>query len=70
MKGEIDMVGYGGKVLAFIEVKTRVIADQEIPPPEVAVTADRRHALALIARQFLRARRAESAPCAFGPETY
>ena len=36
-----------------------------VPAPEVAVTPDKRHALARMARQFLRARRAESAPYRF-----
>ena len=29
MKGEIDLAGYDGEVLAFIEVKTRTIAAEE-----------------------------------------
>ncbi len=65
VKGEIDLVGYDGKVLAFVEVKTRVAGDREMPSPEVAVDAEKRHALARMARQFLRARRAESAPYRF-----
>ena len=59
------MVGYDGKVLAFVEVKTRVIAGREMPSPEAAVTPEKRHYLARMARQFLRARRAESAPYRF-----
>ena len=65
VKGEIDLVGYDGKVLAFVEVKTRVMGERDLPSPEMAVTPDKRHALARMARQFLRARRAESAPYRF-----
>jgi putative endonuclease len=65
VKGEIDMVGHDGNVLAFVEVKTRVVGERELPSPEVAVTPEKRHALARIARHFLRARRAESAPYRF-----
>jgi putative endonuclease len=65
VKGEIDMVGYDGKVLAFVEVKTRVLDNRELPSPETAVTAEKRHYLARMARQFLRARRADSAPYRF-----
>ena len=65
VKGEIDLVGYDGKVLAFVEVKTRVMGERDLPAPEVAVTQDKRHALARMARQFLRARRAESSPYRF-----
>jgi putative endonuclease len=65
LKGELDMVGYDGQVLAFIEVKTRAVAGKERPAPEEAVTADKRRYLARMARQFLRTRRAESAPYRF-----
>lgn len=65
INGEIDLVGYDGKILAFVEVKTRVVGEREVPSPEVAVTADKRHYLARMARQFLRARRAESVPYRF-----
>jgi len=65
IKGEIDLVGYDGKVLAFVEVKTRVVGERDLPSPEVAITADKRHFLVRMARQFLRARRAESAPYRF-----
>jgi putative endonuclease len=65
IKGEIDIVGYDGKVLAFVEVKTRVVGDREMPSPEVAVTPDKRHYLVRMARQFLRARRAQDSPYRF-----
>src|ERR1700721_4584151 len=31
IKGEIDMVGYDGPVLAFVEVKTRTAVDPALP---------------------------------------
>lgn len=61
IKGEIDMVGYDGRMLAFVEVKTRVTTERDQPAPEEAVNADKRRNLARMARQFLRVRRAESA---------
>jgi putative endonuclease len=65
MKGEIDMVGYDGSVLAFVEVKTRA-ADRSVPAnPEAAVDSDKRQHLARMARNFLRERHAQDAPYRF-----
>jgi putative endonuclease len=63
VKGEIDMVGYDGPVLAFVEVKTRAAAEPgkpALPSPEDAVNDEKRRHLARMARQFLRARRIDS----------
>jgi putative endonuclease len=67
IKGEIDLVGFDGPVLAFIEVKTRTSkpGPASLPRanspraslPEDAVTADKRRFLARMARQFLMDRR-------------
>ena len=70
MKGEIDMVGYDGQVLAFVEVKTRAAAEQKDSSkpqarPEDAVNSEKRRNLTRMARQFLRARRIEPAACRF-----
>lgn len=64
VKGEIDLVGYDGSVLAFVEVKTRSGDDIE-GKPEDAVTSAKRHALARIARQFLLERRLRDVPYRF-----
>jgi putative endonuclease len=60
VKGEIDLVGYDGPVLAFVEVKTRAASDRKQPSPEDAVNDEKRRNLARMARQFLRARRIDS----------
>jgi putative endonuclease len=65
LKGELDIVGYDGSVLAFVEVKTRAVGGRERPAPEEAVNADKRRYIARMARQFIRTRRAESAPYRF-----
>jgi putative endonuclease len=64
IKGEIDMIGYDGPTLAFVEVKTRAAAAGQ-PRPEDAVNAEKRRHLARMARQFLRARRIDPASCRF-----
>jgi putative endonuclease len=64
IKGEIDMVGYDGPVLAFVEVKTRASCTPE-QRPEDAVNCEKRRNLTRMARQFLRARRVDSASCRF-----
>ncbi len=64
MKGEIDLIGYDGPVLAFVEVKTRAAAQGQ-PRPEEAVNAEKRRHIERVARQFLRARRADPASCRF-----
>ena len=75
IKGEIDMVGYDGQTLAFVEVKTRTVvelarASQSVTrpaplTPEEAVNWEKRRNLSRMARQFLRARHIETAPCRF-----
>lgn len=65
IKGEIDMVGYDGPTLAFIEVKTRSTSSSAESRPEDAVNWEKRRNLTRMARQFLRARHAESSPCRF-----
>jgi len=59
IRGEIDMIGYDGPVLAFVEVKTRSADEPDRPDPEGAVNAEKRAHLARVARHFLLSRRAE-----------
>jgi putative endonuclease len=71
LKGEIDIVGYDGPVLAFVEVKTRTKIDQSEKlaalqaTPESAVNIEKRRNISRVAQQFLRARHIESAQCRF-----
>lgn len=65
LKGEIDLIGYDGSVLAFVEVKTRAGAGPVQALPEDAVNADKRRHLSRMARQFLAERRISQAPCRF-----
>lgn len=67
MKGEIDLAGYDGKVLAFVEVKTRTMAVDEKSGarPEEAVTREKQRHLVRIARMFLAEWRIKEATCRF-----
>ena len=51
-RGEIDLIGWDGDVLCFIEVKTRT--SLEIKPAEAAVDREKRRELAGMARDYLR----------------
>jgi putative endonuclease len=67
-KGELDLVGYDGQVLAFVEVKTRAYAAERTGPhalPEDAVTPEKQRKLVRMARQFLTEWRIKEAACRF-----
>ena len=72
MKGEIDLAGYDGKVLSFIEVKTRTSdADEMVKAgerkvlPEDAMNGGKRHSLVRMARMFMAEWRIKDANCRF-----
>lgn len=50
-RSELDLVGWDGDTLCFIEVKTRTTRD--IQPAEVAVDPEKRRDLSRVARDFL-----------------
>ena len=51
-RGEIDLIGWDGEVLCFIEVKTRT--SHAVKPAEAAVDHEKRRELAGMARAYLR----------------
>lgn len=68
MKGEIDLAGYDGKVLAFVEVKTRSMDSEKgdgLSLPEDAITPSKKRTLARMARMFITEWRIPHTPCRF-----
>jgi putative endonuclease len=51
-RSELDLVGWDGDTLCFIEVKTRTTRD--IKPAEAAVDLEKQRDLSQVAREFLR----------------
>jgi putative endonuclease len=51
-RGEIDIIGWDGDVLCFIEVKTRT--DVSFAPPSTAVTPDKQRHIRSVATRYLR----------------
>ncbi len=51
-RSELDLVGWDGSTLCFIEVKTR--STRTILPAETAVDAEKQRDLSRVAREFLR----------------
>ena len=50
--GELDLIGWDGPTLAFVEVKTRTTADTG--PPELAVSRTKQKRIARAAHDYLR----------------
>ncbi len=50
-RGEVDLIGWDGDVLCFVEVKTRTTRD--VKPAEAAVDAPKQRELAAMAREYL-----------------
>jgi putative endonuclease len=51
-RGELDLVGWDGNVLCFVEVKSRTTRD--VKPAEAAVDAQKQDELGGMAREYLR----------------
>lgn len=65
VKGELDLVGYDGAILAFVEIRTRTIRDDTPALPELSVTTSKQSILIRTAHRFLADRRVPVCPTRF-----
>jgi len=61
--GELDLVGWEGPILAFVEVKTRT--SQVAGPPEEAVSPNKQKRVIKAAKEYLRQLRRKPESCRF-----
>ena len=59
LRGEIDLIGWEGDTLVFVEVKTR--SSSELQAPEAAVDRDKQRHVKAAARQYIHQARQEKA---------
>lgn len=65
-KGEIDLIGFDGETLAFVEVRTRTVRDGDLSGvPELSVTTDKQRMVVRTAQRFLGERHIPECPCRF-----
>src|SRR5215469_11344124 len=65
IKGELDLVGYDGRTLAFIEVRTRTVKEDATALPELSVTKEKQRVVVRTAQRFLAERHVEQCPLRF-----
>ena len=65
VKGELDLVGYDGETLAFVEVRTRTLREDLTALPELSITTDKQRVVARTAQRFLAERHVSNRPCRF-----
>ena len=64
-KGELDLVGYDGKTLAIVEIRTRTVREKQCALPELSVTSSKQAALVRTAHRYLAERHLYDCPCRF-----
>lgn len=65
LKGELDVVGYDGGTLAFVEVRTRTIRQNISALSQLSVTSTKQDVLVRSAQRFLADRRLRDCPTRF-----
>jgi Holliday junction resolvase-like predicted endonuclease len=64
-KDEIDLNGFDGDTLVFVEVRTRAKEESKIALPELSITPEKHHVLVRTAHYFLRERHIKECPLRF-----
>ncbi len=64
-KGELDLVGFDGDTLAFVEVRTRAPARGKLALPELSIGKEKHQVLVRTAHAFLRERHVKKCPVRF-----
>lgn len=65
IKGELDLIGYDGKTLVFVEVRTRTVKEDAAALPELSVTREKQRIVVRTAQRFLAERHVEECPLRF-----
>ena len=65
IKGELDLVGYDGKTLAFVEVRTRTLREELTALPELSITTDKQRLVVRTAQRFIAERHINTDACRF-----
>ena len=53
VKGELDLVGYAGETIAFVEIRTRTVREDISGLPELSVSYAKQGVLVRTAQRFL-----------------
>jgi putative endonuclease len=64
-KGELDLIGYDGDALAFVEVRTRLAVKGQPALPEMSITKEKHEVLLRTAEYFLREWHIRTCPLRF-----
>jgi putative endonuclease len=64
-KGELDLVGFDGDTLAFVEVRTRAVTKGKVALPELSIGKEKHQVLVRTAHAFLRERHVKKCPVRF-----
>jgi putative endonuclease len=65
IKGELDLVGYDGNTLAFVEVRTRTVKEDAAALPELSITNEKQRVVVRTAQRFLAERHVSECPTRF-----